>query len=152
MNLPELSIKRYTFATMLNLLIVLFGIIGFNKIGSDRVPKVELPTISIFTQYKGGSPSIIDSSLTNYIESAVNSISGIENIRSSSTPGVSLIVINFVLEKKIDFAFNEVQEKINQIVNKLPPEVDTPVIRKVETNTNSIVWLSLEGDRTQKPY
>ncbi|HMV22158.1 MAG TPA: efflux RND transporter permease subunit, partial [Rhodocyclaceae bacterium] len=96
------------------------------------------------------NPDIVDASITNIIESAVNSTPGIEHIQSTSSPGVSVIGITFGLEKKIDVAFNEVQAKVNQVLRRLPDDVDPPVVAKVETNAQPIMWLALQGDRTQQ--
>jgi len=113
MTLSELSIRRYVFAFMLSALLVLFGAIAYQRMGVDKLPYIEFPIISITTVYKGANPDIIDASITNLIETAVNSVPGIEHIASTSTPGTSQVVITFVLEKRIDVAFQEVQAKVN---------------------------------------
>ena len=102
MNLPELSIRRHVLAWMLSGVLVLFGIISYQRIGMDRYPYIEFPVISITTALRGANPDIVDASITNLIESAVNSVPGIEHIQSTSSPGVSVIAITFALEKKID--------------------------------------------------
>ncbi len=150
MTLPELSIRRHVLALMLNAVLVLFGWIAYERIGMDRLPYVELPVVSVYTALDGANPAVIDASVTNVIESAVNSVPGIEHIQSSSSPGVSRIDISFVLEKNVDVAFNEVQAKVNQVLRRLPADTDPPVVAKVETNTSPIVWLGLGGDRTQQ--
>ena len=150
MTLPELSIKRHVLAWMLSAVLVLMGVISYQRIGMDRLPYIEFPNISVTTALKGANPDIVDASITNVIESAVNSVPGIEHIQSSSSPGVSVINITFGLEKKVDVAFNEVQSKINQVLRRLPKDVDPPVVAKVETNAQPIVWLALQGDRTQQ--
>ncbi len=150
MTLPELSVKRHVLAWMLNAVLVLFGIIAFNRIGMDRLPYIEFPVVSITTALKGANPDIVDASITNVIESAVNSVPGIEHIQSTSSPGVSVINITFALEKNVDVAFNEVQAKVNQILRRLPKDVDPPVVAKVETNASPIFWMALQGDRTQQ--
>lgn len=80
----------------------------------------------------------------------MNSVPGIEHIQSTSSPGISVINITFGLEKKIDVAFNEVQAKVNQVLRRLPKDVDPPVVAKVETNAQPIFWMALQGDRTQQ--
>jgi HAE1 family hydrophobic/amphiphilic exporter-1 len=104
--------------------------------------------IAVTTVMSGANPDIIDSSITNVIESAVNSIPGIEHIESNSTPGVSIIAIRFSLEKRVDVAFNDVQAKVNQALRKLPDEADPPVVAKIEFGAMPIMWLTLSGDRT----
>ncbi len=150
MTLPELSIKRHVLAWMLSAVLVLFGIISYDRIGMDRYPYIEFPVVSVTTALKGANPDIVDASVTNLIESTVNSTPGIEHIQSTSSPGVSVVAITFGLEKKIDVAFNEVQAKVNQVLRRLPKDVDPPVVAKVETNAQPIMWLALQGDRTQQ--
>ncbi|MDP2808600.1 MAG: efflux RND transporter permease subunit [Rhodocyclaceae bacterium] len=150
MNLPELSIRRHVLAWMLSAVLVLFGVISFNRIGMDRFPYIEFPVVSITTAQKGANPDIVDASITNVIESAVNSVPGIEHIQSTSSPGISVINITFSLEKKVDIAFNEVQAKVNQVLRRLPRDADPPVVAKVETNAQPIMWMALQGDRTQQ--
>ncbi len=150
MTLPELSIRRHVLAWMLNAVLVLFGIISYGRIGMDRYPYIEFPVISVSTTLKGANPDIVDSSITNIIESSVNSTPGIEHIQSTSSPGVSVVAITFGLEKKVDVAFNEVQAKVNQVLRRLPKDVDPPIVAKVETNAQPIIWLALQGDRTQQ--
>jgi len=150
MTLPELSIKRHVLAWMLSAVLVLFGIISYDRIGMDRYPYIEFPIVSISTTLKGANPEIVDTSVTNVLESSVNSTPGIEHIQSTSSPGVSIIAITFGLEKKIDVAFNEVQAKVNQVLRRLPKDVDPPVVAKVETNAQPIMWLAIQGDRTQQ--
>ena len=131
-SLPELSIQRHVFAYMLSGALLLFGVISFDRIGVDRFPNIDFPMISIRTVLPGASPEIIDSSIANLIETSVNSVPGIEHIRSTSAPGVSVVIVRFGLEKDVDIAFNEVQAKINQVLPRLPRESEPPVVAKVE--------------------
>ena len=150
MTLPELSIKRHVLAWMLNAVLVLFGLIAYQRIGMDRFPYIEFPVISVTTTVKGANPDIVDASVTNLVESAANTVPGIEHIQSTSSPGVSQVNITFALEKDVNIAFNEVQAKLNQVLRLLPKDADPPVVAKVETNTQPIMWLALQGDRTQQ--
>lgn len=150
MTLPELSIKRHVLAYMLSAVLVLFGLIGYQRIGVDRFPTIEFPVVSITTTQQGANPEIIDASITNVIETAVNSVPGIEHIQSTSSPGVSVVAIQFNLDKNVDVGFQEVQAKVNQILRQLPDDADPPVVAKVETNAQPIMWLALQGDRTQQ--
>jgi hydrophobic/amphiphilic exporter-1 (mainly G- bacteria), HAE1 family len=148
MTLPGLSISRHVFAFMLSALIVLFGIIAFRDIGVDHFPQVEFPMVSITTTLPGADPEIIDTSITNVIENAVNSVPGIDVIASTSSPGVSIVRIQFQLEKDVDVAFNEVQAKVNQTLRVLPDDADPPIVGKIEVGANAVMWISLTGDRT----
>lgn len=148
MTLPELSIKRHVLAWMLSGVIVLFGIISYNRIGVDRLPAIDFPIIMVTTTLRGANPDVVDTSITSIIESAINTTPGIEHIQSSSSPGVSSISITFSLDKDIDVAYNEVQSKVNQVLRRLPNDTDPPSVQKVDTNASAVIWLALSGDRT----
>ena len=148
MTLPEISIRRHVLAWMISAIFVLLGIISFQKIGIDKFPTIEFPILSVTTTLEGANPEIVDSSITNIIEEAVNTTPGIESIKSESSPGVSVVSITFNLDKDIEVAFNEIQSKVGRITRRLPDDIVPPVVRKVETNANAIMWLGLTGDRT----
>lgn len=148
MTLPEISIKRHVLAWMLSGLLVLLGLISYQRIGVDRFPFIEFPILSITTNLVGANPDIIDASITSVIETSVNTTPGIEHIASSSSPGVSVVTITFALDKDLDVAYNEVQSRVSQILRRLPDDVEPPIVRKVETNASPIMWMGLTGDRT----
>lgn len=148
MSLPELSIKRHVLAWMLSGVIVLFGVIAYNRIGVDRIPSIDFPVIMVTTTLRGADPDVVDTSITSVIESAINTTPGIEHIQSASSPGVSSVSITFNIEKDVDVAYNEVQAKVNQILKSLPRDTDPPVVQKVDTNASPVIWLALTGDRT----
>ncbi|MFO1496070.1 MAG: efflux RND transporter permease subunit [Lysobacterales bacterium] len=148
MSLPTLSIRRHVFAAMLSIVLVLFGLIGYQRIGVDRYPQIEFPLVSVVTVLPGANPEIVDTSVTGVIESAVNAIPGIDFVASTSQPGVSQVVLQFDLSKNIDVAFNEVQAKVNQVLRQLPDDADPPVVAKVEFGADPVLWLALKGDRT----
>ena len=150
MKLAELSIRRHVLAYMLSAVLVLFGMIAYQKIGVDRYPNIEQPVVSIATVLTGATPEVMDSSVTQIIEAAVNSVPGIDSIESTSQPGRSTVKVTFNLDKNIDVAFNEVQVKVNQAQRRLPDDVDMPVVSKTDANGSPIVWLALTGDRTEK--
>ena len=148
MTLPEISIRRHVLAWMISGVFILFGIISIQKVGLDRFPMIEFPVLSVTTTLEGANPEIIDASITNIIESAINSTTGIESIKSSSSPGVSVVTITFNLDKDIEVAFNEIQSKVGQVTRRLPDDIVPPVVRKVETNASPVMWLGFSGDRT----
>ena len=148
MTLPELSIKRHVLAWMLSGVIILFGLIAYQRIGVDRIPSIDFPVIMINTTLRGANPDVVDTSITSVIESAINTTPGIDHIQSASSPGVSSISITFALGKNIDVAYNEVQSKVNQILKRLPTDTDPPTVQKVDTNASPVIWLALSGDRT----
>jgi HAE1 family hydrophobic/amphiphilic exporter-1 len=147
-NLPELSVRRHVLAYMLSGVLVLFGVISFDRIGVDRNPEADFPMITVVTRLPGANPEIIDSSITNTIEKIVNGVAGIDHVESISAPDRSIVRVKFEMDKDIDVAFNEVQVKINQILPQLPEEADPPVVAKVEIGGTPVMWLTLSGDRT----
>ncbi len=148
MTLPELSIKRHVLAWMLSGVIILFGLIAYQRIGVDRIPSIDFPVITVNTSLRGANPDVVDTSITSIIESAVNTTPGIDHIQSSSSPGFSSVSITFTLNKNIDVAYNEVQSKVNQILKRLPTDTDPPIVQKIDTNATPVIWLALSGDRT----
>ncbi|MGK2942039.1 MAG: efflux RND transporter permease subunit [Immundisolibacter sp.] len=148
MSLPELSINRHVLAYMLSGVIILFGLVAYRSLGVDRFPHIDFPIISVTTTQRGANPEIVDASITNIIERKINSVPGIDYIQSSSTPGVSQVIVTFKLQKDIDVAFQEVQSKISQVVSELPEDADPPVVFKVDADASPILWLHIQGDRT----
>ncbi|MBV1891981.1 MAG: efflux RND transporter permease subunit [Gammaproteobacteria bacterium] len=150
MNLPSLSIHRHVLTTMLSAVLILFGVIGYSRVGVDRYPSTEFPLVAVQTNLIGANPSVIDASITNIIETAVNAVPGIEHIASTSSPGNSRVIVTFDMDKDINVAFDEVQSKVNQVINQLPTDADPPIVAKLEFGASPIMWLALEGDRTMQ--
>ncbi len=150
MSLPGISIERHVLAWMMSAVMVLFGLVALDRIGMDRFPRIDFPVVSVTTSLPGANPDVVDASITNIIESAVNSVPGIDAVMSNSVPSTSIVAIQFNLDKDIDVAFNEVQAKVNQVLRQLPEDADPPVVAKVETDASPIMWISLQGDRTQQ--
>jgi len=147
MNIIDIFVRHRVLAYMLSAAIILFGLIGLRDIGLDRMPNVSPPMVTVTTFNPGASPEVIDSSITSIIESAVNSISAIDDVRSRSAPGVSEVRILFELSKDSNVAFNEVQSKVNQVINELPSEAETPIVAKIDPNAIPVMWMVLKGDR-----
>ncbi|MBP7529644.1 MAG: efflux RND transporter permease subunit [Syntrophorhabdaceae bacterium] len=148
MWLSDTSIKRPVFATMLVMALVVLGIVSYPGIGVDLFPRIDLPIVNISTTLKGASPEIMDIDVTDKIEESVNTISGVKTITSSSTEGASNIVVEFVLEKDIDLAVQDVREKISVIRKKLPNDIDEPVVEKVDPDATPVLWLALHGQKS----
>jgi len=148
MSIPEISINRHVLAWMLSAVIALVGIVSYDRIGVDRYPFIDFPAISVTTILPGANPEIIDASVTNLIETAVNAVPGITHVQSSSSPGASVVRITFELNKNTDVAFNEVQAKINRVLSELPEDADPPIVAKLEFGAIPIMWITLQGDRT----
>ncbi|MEH6582497.1 MAG: efflux RND transporter permease subunit [Halioglobus sp.] len=147
MNFISLFVERRVLAYMLSAALILFGVIGLRGLGVDRIPNVEPPVITVMTANPGATPEVIDSSISSVIESALNTISGIQRIQSNSIPSLSQVMVEFELTKNADVAFNEVQAKVNQVMNELPREAEIPIVAKVDVNASAVAWLILTGDR-----
>src|SRR5499425_1439994 len=130
MSLSEICIRRPVFATMLVVSLVVLGLASFRVLGLDLFPKVDIPTVTITTRLEGASPEEIESQITKRIEEAVNTISGLDELRSTTIEGQSQIFVSFLLEKDIETAANEVREKVSTVVQDFPPGTDAPVIER----------------------
>jgi len=147
MWLANTSIKRPVFATMFILALVVLGAVSYPEIGVDLFPKVDFPIVNITTTLKGASPEIMDIDVTDKIEEAVNTINGVKTITSMSVEGASVVTIEFVLERDIDLAVQDVRENVSSIRSKLPTDIDEPIIQKVDPDANPVLWLNLKGTR-----
>ncbi len=148
MWLADTSIKKPVFATMVILGLVLLGVVSYPRIGVDLFPKVDFPIVNISTRLKGANAEIMDIDVTDKVEATINTINGVKTITSSSTEGRSQVVVEFVLERNIDLAVQDVREKISAIRGSLPRDIEEPVIEKVDPDANPILWLALSGDKT----
>jgi hydrophobe/amphiphile efflux-1 (HAE1) family protein len=143
MNISTLSIKRPVLAIVMNLGIVLFGIIGYKYLGIREYPSIDPPVITVKTNYPGAEPGIIEQKITIPIEKAVNGISGIKSISSSSNQGSSVITIEFELNTDIEAAANDVRDKVSQV--NLKGLVDLPTVTKADANSDAILSMTLES-------
>ena len=148
MSLAAVSVRRYVFAAMLNALIVLMGLVAYDRIGVERLPNIDLAKISVQTFLEGANPEIVDTGITNVIEGAISSVSGVDQLVSTTSAGQSTVTPTFQLGKDIDVAFNEVQAKVSRIARNLPEDADPPIIDKTETGAFPSFWVSIYGDRT----
>ncbi|HQS50773.1 MAG TPA: efflux RND transporter permease subunit, partial [Daejeonella sp.] len=148
MSLSTTSIKRPVLAIVMNLLLVLFGVIGFNFLGVREFPSIDPPIVSVRTSYPGANSDIIESQITEPLEKAINSIEGIKNMSSSSNQGTSNINIEFNLDKELEEAANDVRDKVSQAVRSLPKDIDgLPVVSKADANSEAILSMTIQSDR-----
>ncbi|MEI6610620.1 MAG: efflux RND transporter permease subunit [Deltaproteobacteria bacterium] len=148
MWLADTSVKRPVFATMVIMALVVVGIVSYPSIGVDLLPKVDFPIVTITTTLKGASPEVMDVDVTDMIEGSVNTINGVKSINSTSAESVSRVTIEFVLERNIDLAVQDVREKVSLIRSKLPNDIDEPRIAKVDPDASPILYLNLSGNKT----
>jgi len=146
MNISELSLRRPVLAFVMNIILVLFGIIGFTSLGVRDYPAIDPPIISVSTSYSGANADIIESQITEPLEKAVNGIAGIRNITSSSSVGRSNINIEFNLGEDLEAAANDVRDKVSQTVRELPQDLTSPpVVSKADANSNPIITMTVQS-------
>src|SRR6516165_3886183 len=145
--LAELCVKRPVFATVLILSLSVVAVSLKKKLGVDRYPKIDLPTILVTTEQQGAAPEQIETEVTDKIEEAVNTISGIDELRSSSSEGVSQIILTFLLDKDIDVAAQEVRDKINGVLPQLPKTIQQPRVDRMDPDAAPVMSLALTADK-----
>ena len=146
-KLAEVSIRRPVFAAMLILSLVVIGAAAYFQLAVDRFPSVDLPTVRISTSLPGASPGEVESLITHRIEEAVNSIDGVQELRSISWPGLSYIFVTFDLKRDIDSATQDVRDRLAGAVRALPREIDPPIISKANNDLAPVLVVSMSGDR-----
>ncbi|RZK51394.1 MAG: efflux RND transporter permease subunit, partial [Pedobacter sp.] len=148
MSISTTSIKRPVLAIVMNLVIILFGVIGYNFLGIREYPSIDPTVVSVRTSYPGANSDIIESQITEPLEKSINSIDGIRNISSSSNQGTSNITIEFNLDKNIEEAANDVRDKVSQAARNLPRDIDgLPVVSKADANSDAIISLTIQSDK-----
>jgi multidrug efflux pump len=145
MKLSSISIQRPVLATVMSLAILLFGIISFFLLPVREYPDIDPPIISVVTLYRGASPSVVETEITNVLEEQFATLEGVKTITSSSREEGSVITIEFELKRNVDEAANDVRDRVSRIRGTLPREIDDPVISKVDANAQAIVWLALSS-------
>ena len=143
--LAALCIKHPVLTWVFVLAIAVVGIVGYESLGLDQFPKVDIPTVLVTTTLNGAAPEETETELTDKIEGAVNTISGIDELRSTSSQGVSLVIITFALDKSIDVATQEVRDHINSVLTDLPKGVDPPIVTKVDPDAAPILLMTLRA-------
>ncbi len=147
MSLSTTSIKRPVLTIVINLMLILFGIIGYTYLGVREFPSIDPAQISVRTSYTGANADIIESQITEPLEKAINSIDGIRNITSSSNQGSSNITIEFNLDKNLEEAANDVRDKVSQAIRSLPQDIDAPpVVSKADADSDPIITMTVQSD------
>ncbi|MFO0877130.1 MAG: efflux RND transporter permease subunit [Gemmataceae bacterium] len=147
MTLSDLSIKNPVFAVMLSVAMVVFGYLGYRELGISQFPEIDFPVVSITTYRDAADPEPMDFDVTDIIEDAVSAVEGIDYIQSTSSPGVAVTTVYFRLSRDIDAAMQDVQNAVSAAMNRLPNDIDPPIISKVNFNKFPVIWLSVYGDR-----
>ena len=145
--LAALCVRRPVFASVLILTLTVIGAFSFSRLGVDQFPKVDFPTVLITTVQPGAAPEQIETEVTDKIEEAVNTISGIDELRSTSSEGVSIVFISFQLDKNSDVAAQEVRDKLNAVLPLLPKTIQQPRVEKMDPDAAPILSLSLTANK-----
>ncbi|MDA1021685.1 MAG: efflux RND transporter permease subunit [Cyanobacteria bacterium] len=152
-SLPDLSIQKPVLATVMSLVIVFAGFLAWSKLPVREYPDIDPPVITITTVYPGASSTVIESEITDLIESEFSGITGIKTMTSSSRDQVSTIVLEFVLERNIDIAAQDVRDKVARISRKLPDNADDPIIAKADADAQPIMWIKVQSKSlSEKPH
>jgi multidrug efflux pump len=147
MNISELSLRRPVLAIVMNIIIVVFGVIGYKFLGVRDYPAIDPPNISVRTSYPGANADIIETQITEPLEKAINGIAGIKNITSSSSNGSSNINVEFELGENLESAANDVRDKVSQAIRSLPSDLDAPpVVSKADASSDPILSMTVQSD------
>ncbi len=151
MILSDTSIKRPVFASVLSLLLIVFGLVSFSRLPLREYPDIDPPVVTIDTVYPGASANVVESQITQLVEERIAGVEGIRFIESSSEDGRSRVTIEFSTGRDIDAAANDLRDRVSGIVDDLPAEADPPEIQKEDSNDDVIMWLNLTSDRLTVP-
>jgi len=146
MVLSDVSIQRPVMAFVLSAILVVFGYLGYDRLPVRELPKIDPPVVSVDTSYPGASAEVVDNEITERIEGVVNGIEGVRTIRSRSSDGRSSVSIEFDLSRDIDSAANDVRERVSRVLDNLPEEADPPETSKVDSDSQPIMWITLNSD------
>jgi multidrug efflux pump len=146
MRISELSVRRPVFATVLSMLLVIFGLVSLQRLSVREYPDIDRPTVSVTTAYRGASAAIIETKITQIIEDSVAGIEGILKIESDSEDERSQVRIEFDVNRDVDAAANDVRDRVSRVMRGLPPEADPPQIVKADANADSVVTLAFSSD------
>lgn len=147
-KLAEICIRRPVFATMIVLSLVVVGAASFFRLGVDRFPSVDLPTVSVRTGLPGASPQEVESLVTQQIEQVVNTVDGIDELRSISGQGSSFVIATFKLDRDLESAAQDIRDRVNSLGRQLPEDATPPVVQKFDNDSTPVVTISLSADRS----
>ena len=147
MILSDVSVKRPVFASVLAILLVIFGLMSFQELPLREYPDIDAPVVAIETNYPGAAATVIETQITEPIEEAVAGIEGIEYIESRSRDGESDVVLRFSISRDIEAAANDVRDAVSRVIEQLPVEADAPEIQRVDADADVIVWWNFASDR-----
>lgn len=147
MSLSSVSIQRPVLATVMSIVIILFGIIGLTYLGIREFPSVDPPIITVSTTYVGANADIVESQITEPLEEAVNGIAGIRTLTSTSRDGRSTLQVEFELDVDLEAAANDVRDKVSGAMRNLPPDADPPIVAKSDADASPIIFLNIKSEK-----
>src|SRR5437867_6546675 len=147
MILSRVSIQRPILALMMNLVLVLFGLIGLSRLPVRELPDIDPPIVSVSTVYPGANAQVVETEVSERLEEVINNIEGIKTLRSESREGVSNITIEFDLSREIDIAAQDVRDRVSRVRGNLPLDIREPIIAKQDSDAQPIIWNALNSDR-----
>src|ERR687887_1847524 len=147
MFVSRISIQRPILASMMNLFVVLFGIIGLSRLPVGELPDIDPPIVSVSTVYPGANAQVVETEVTERLEEVINNIEGIKTLTSESREGVSNITIEFDLSREIDLCAQDVRDRVSRVRGRLPDDIKEPIIAKQEADAFPIIWLGLNSAR-----
>ena len=151
MILSDLSVRRPVLASVISILLIVFGVVAFRMLPLRDYPDIDPPVVTIETLYPGASANVIETQITELIEERISGVDGIRFISSKSEDGLSAVTIEFEVGRKVDGAANDIRDRVSAILGDLPAEADPPEIQKVDSNDDVIMWLNLVSDRMTVP-
>ncbi|MFP5286173.1 MAG: efflux RND transporter permease subunit, partial [Thermoanaerobaculia bacterium] len=149
-KLAEICIRRPVFAAMIILALVVVGAASYGQLGVDRFPSVDLPTVSVRTALPGASTEEVETEISQRIEEAVNTVEGIQELRSVSSAGSSFVIVTFDLDRDIETAAQDIRDRVASVVRQLPDDALPPVIAKFNNDTAPVLTVALSGNRSIK--
>ncbi|MGJ8668293.1 MAG: efflux RND transporter permease subunit [Oceanococcus sp.] len=147
MILSDLAVRRPVVASVISLLLVVLGVVSYDRLTLREYPDIDPPVVSIRTNYVGASAAVVEQQITQQIEDRIAGIEGIKHISSSSQDGRSNVVLEFVSSRDIDGAANDVRDRVAGVLNNLPEQADPPEVQKQDSDAQVIIWLNLTSDR-----
>ncbi len=147
MFLSDISIRRPVLATVFSLLLLVFGVISFERLPVREYPDIDPPIVSVESRYPGAAAAVVETRVTQTVEDAISGIEGIRSIDSASRDGISEVTVEFYLDRDLEAAVNDIRDRVSRILDDLPDEADPPEIFKVDSNSSVIMWLNLVSSR-----
>ena len=147
MILPQISIRRPVFTTMMSLALILFGLIALQRLPVRELPDIDPPIVSVTTVYPGANAAVVETEVTERLEEEINNIEGIKTLTSQSREEVSTITIEFDLTRDVDLAAQDVRDRVSRVRGKLPQTIREPIVAKQDADAQAVIWIGVNSDQ-----